>query len=289
MNLLSVITVNLNNAKGLLNTIASVAVQKNANLEHIVIDGASTDGSREIINKYKTCFAYSISEKDSGIYQAMNKGIKAAKGDYVLFLNSGDTFTSADVIAQLQQNIKNTHADIYHTDIVLIDERKNHAYMHHYPTSVDTKYFLNNTISHQTASIRKSLFDVLGYYNENYKIASDWEFFLKASKAGYSFTHLSSINISNFTLNGMSANYQLGLNEMQDVLTKQHPELISLAKKPLPSLSKRIWDKLHRDLPLHKLYILKNYRRKQYYKYYEQQISANIAQLNHDMELKATK
>ena len=84
---LSIITINLNNKEGLEKTISSVLSQRSANLEFIVIDGGSTDGSKELIEKYGSSITRSISEKDNGMYEAMNKGIKLAKGDYFLFLN----------------------------------------------------------------------------------------------------------------------------------------------------------------------------------------------------------
>ncbi len=89
---LSIITVNLNNKDGLQKTIDSVISQTFKDFEWIVIDGGSTDGSKELIEKYSDYISYWVSEPDKGIYNAMNKGIKVAKGDYLEFLNSGDIF-----------------------------------------------------------------------------------------------------------------------------------------------------------------------------------------------------
>ena len=87
---LSIITINYNNLAGLQKTIESVVSQTFRDFEWIVIDGGSVDGSRELIERYANSFSYWVSEPDKGIYNAMNKGIVVAKGDYLLFLNSGD-------------------------------------------------------------------------------------------------------------------------------------------------------------------------------------------------------
>ncbi|MEP7170167.1 MAG: glycosyltransferase, partial [Bacteroidota bacterium] len=98
MPLFSIITVNLNNAAGLKKTIESVVTQTFNDVEYIIIDGASTDGSKEVIKNYETKISYWVSEKDTGIYNAMNKAIKKAKAEYCLFLNSGDSLTNKKVL-----------------------------------------------------------------------------------------------------------------------------------------------------------------------------------------------
>lgn len=95
---LSIITVNLNNREGLRKTIESVICQSFSDYEYIIIDGGSTDGSKELIELYQNKVTYWISETDKGIYNAMNKGIKTGKGDYCLFLNSGDWLVNSTVI-----------------------------------------------------------------------------------------------------------------------------------------------------------------------------------------------
>src|SRR6476661_6946695 len=96
--ILSVITINLNNRQGLSDTIKSVSGQTFRDFEFIVVDGDSTDGSKEVIKLNEKIITSSLSEKDSGIYDAMNKGIRRASGDYLLFLNSGDTLVSDDTL-----------------------------------------------------------------------------------------------------------------------------------------------------------------------------------------------
>ena len=98
---ISVITVNFNNKDGLIKTIESVLEQTYKNIEYIIIDGNSTDGSKDVIENIKEHLSYCVSEKDNGIYDAMNKGIKQATGDYCLFLNSGDFFVTKNVLSQI--------------------------------------------------------------------------------------------------------------------------------------------------------------------------------------------
>ena len=100
---LSIITVNLNKAKGLQKTIESVIFQTFTDYEYIIIDGGSTDGSKQIIEQYADKITYWVSEPDSGIYNGMNKGIKVAKGEYCLFLNSEDYLLSNEIL----QNVRN--------------------------------------------------------------------------------------------------------------------------------------------------------------------------------------
>ena len=104
----TIITINYNNKEGLERTIKSTAKQTFKNFEYIVIDGGSTDGSVEVIKQYASEIDFWVSEKDNGIYHAMNKGVSHAHGDYLLFMNSGDTFHSPDVlnsVAEYQEDI----------------------------------------------------------------------------------------------------------------------------------------------------------------------------------------
>ena len=109
---LSVITIVYNNVKHIERTIFSVVNQTYPNIEYIVVDGKSTDGTLQIIERYKTRIAKIISEKDEGIYDAMNKGLAAATGDYVIFMNSGDEFYKTDTVERVFETAPD--ADIYY-------------------------------------------------------------------------------------------------------------------------------------------------------------------------------
>jgi len=175
---LSIITINLNNASGLQKTIESVINQTHTDFEYIVVDGASTDESVEIIKKYEAKIPYWISEPDSGIYNAMNKGIKQAKGEYCLFLNSGDWLYNSKVIEDCM-NLD------FSDDIVYGYQLKEENGKIGDDICLDVPYisFLTlkkSHIPHQVCFIKRNLFEKIGLYNEENKIISDWEFLMKA-------------------------------------------------------------------------------------------------------------
>ena len=184
---LSIITINFNNRSGLLKTIESVISQTFKDYEWIVIDGGSTDGSRELIERYADHFSYWVSEPDKGVYNAMNKGIRRAKGDYLLFLNSGDCLYDSHVL-QTVLGIEHM-ADILYGYMIVegSDTVPNAALMK--PVLYWTD-FIGNTLPHQASFIRRALFEKYGLYDESYKIAGDAKFFIKAivwEKATYEF------------------------------------------------------------------------------------------------------
>ena len=176
MMLISVITINYNDKLGLERTIKSVKNQTYSNFEHIIIDGDSTDGSKDVIQSNKEYFSYWLSEPDHGIYNAMNKGIKAAKGEYLFFLNSGDHFNNADALNKVNKHLKDV--DIVYFDINVVGE--NRSYIKKCPKQLTFKYLHEDLPAHQATFIKKSLFDDLGYYDENLKIVSDWKFLILA-------------------------------------------------------------------------------------------------------------
>ena len=173
---LSIITINLNNREGLQRTIDSVIGQTFRDFEWIVIDGASTDGSKELIEKHSDYFAYWVSESDTGVYNAMNKGIRVAKGEYCLFLNSGDWLCNENV---LQQIFSESHdADILF-GYMMRDNQDGDTVNLAKPT-LHWEDFIGNTLPHQASFIRRILFEKYGMYDESYKIAGDTKFFVKA-------------------------------------------------------------------------------------------------------------
>ena len=114
---LSIITINYNNKNGLLKTVESVVNQKNKDFEYLIIDGGSSDESISVIDAYKTEINYYISEKDSGVYNAMNKGIKAANGEFVLFLNSGDFLMNSEMTSFILPLLSND-TSIYYGNLI---------------------------------------------------------------------------------------------------------------------------------------------------------------------------
>lgn len=221
--LLSIITVNLNNLEGLKKTMTSVLEQTWKEFEFIIIDGGSTDGSEEFILKNGDKINYWVSEPDRGVYNAMNKGIKRATGKYVLFLNSGDEFCNSDVLTQIANSISGGK-DIYYGNVYLIN--KDESELLEFPEQLSFGFFCISTITHQATFIKRSLFDDIFYYNENYKLVSDWEFFIFAiCKENSSYEHLG-IPVCNYDTNGLTsreANIQLMNKERREVLDKHFP------------------------------------------------------------------
>jgi len=200
---LSIITINLNNKVGLEKTINSVVSQTYTDFEYIIIDGGSKDGSLDVIEKYKKHFSYWVSEPDKGIYNAMNKGIAVAKGEYCLFLNSGDCLYETQVLEsvfKLNPNQDIIYCDTYYAyptgELKLLKS----------PDIVTLDFLAGNILFHQSMFIRTKLFDEIGMYDESFKISADWEFYAKAIlKNNVSYKHVN-IAITVFDVSGISAN-----------------------------------------------------------------------------------
>jgi len=219
---LSIITINRNNSDGLKRTIESVVCQTFRDFEYIVIDGASTDGSVEVIKQYEDKITYWVSEPDSGIYNAMNKGIEKARGEYCLFLNSGDSLIGNTILEKVFN--LNVSEDILYGDLMVIESKK--KWEKTYPDKLTFEYFLKDTLSHPSSFIKKKLFETAGKYNETNKIVSDWEFFiLVVNKYNCTYKHLPFV-ISEFIYDGISSlpdNSNIILQEKNNVLKKYFP------------------------------------------------------------------
>ncbi len=197
----SIITVNLNNKEGLEKTIQSVITQTSNDIEYIVIDGASQDGSVEVINQYRDQIDRWVSEPDSGVYHAMNKGIDKASGEYLLFLNSGDRFYQTDVIEKMLPEL---HQDLVYGDMMLDYGTREEPIT--YADKLTVSYLFDWYIPHPASFIRKSLFDKMGKYEEQYPVCADWAFAMRAlCHYGASYRHVKQI-VTRFDMNGMSAN-----------------------------------------------------------------------------------
>ena len=264
---LSIITINYNDAIGLKKTLDSVASQTYPHIQHIIVDGGSTDGSVEILEAYPQPLPKRrgeitegkfptqnpahkviwVSEKDNGIYNAMNKGIRMATGDYIQILNSGDILAAPDVtermMAALQDKIKQQHQqhNINNPSVVaqhtttatentssrlspLASRLENLPAIFYgnmikeYPDGRRVKdtcgggdytpesflYFYKGTLNHDCAYIRKDLFEKYGLYNEQMKICSDWEWYVRAIVLGGEKTVYTNIDVTVFDMMGVS-------------------------------------------------------------------------------------
>jgi glycosyltransferase involved in cell wall biosynthesis len=185
---ITVITINYNNKLGLEKTINSVIEQTYNDIEYIIIDGGSTDGSIDIIKQHESEISYWVSETDNGIYHAMNKGVLKAKGDYLLMLNSGDYLTNDSIINQIAYS--GLTADIIYGDVVWNPKILNYPSI--FPDELKFSYFLNYSLGHQATFISKKVHNIVGLYDEDLKIVADWKLFLLAIfKYQLSYQHVS--------------------------------------------------------------------------------------------------
>jgi glycosyltransferase involved in cell wall biosynthesis len=255
--LISIITINYNDKNGLERTFNSVFKQSHQDFEYVVIDGGSTDGSVEVIEKNQDKISYWVSEKDKGIYNAMNKGIVAAKGTYLLFLNSGDHLYADETLALSVPYLQNKAKDMYYGNILVRDGIKD--VIHTYPEQLTLDYLFYHSLSHPTTFIKKSRLLEMNLYDENLKIASDWKFFMIGILIkGFTHDHLNEI-VSVFYRDGISSTNTELLNiEKEQVLTTEFPLFYKEFKKL--KRYKQISDFYHKSRVLHffqKLKIIK--------------------------------
>lgn len=174
---LSVITVSYNAAGVIEDTILSVISQNYDSYEYIVVDGASSDGTIEIVRNYYSKIKHVLSEPDSGIYEAMNKGVKLACGDYCIFMNAGDRFVNDSVLSAVSQFLDGSYDYVLGNEVGIDDKGKIKHYKH--SRKAITPYNLMwSSVSHQASFIKRSLL-LDDPYDETLKLVSDWKFALK--------------------------------------------------------------------------------------------------------------
>jgi len=224
---LSIITINYNNKAGLQKTIDSVICQTWKDYEWIIIDGGSTDGSKELIEQYQQYFAYWCSEPDKGVYNAMNKGITKAKGEYLNFMNSGDCFVCDSTLMDVF--FKEISADIVAGPVLLSTGRRLYQYQENI-----VEMLVHGGLCHQSSFIKKILFDNYKY-NEDYHLVSDWIAFVEwLIFERKSFQYID-VNIAIYNTNGMSSDREVVKKEKERYL-REHlglagQELLQLYKE----------------------------------------------------------
>lgn len=228
---LSIITINRNNAAGLEKTLQSVALQTFKEFEYIIIDGASTDGSVEVVKLHEPEFAHLkwVSEPDKGIYNAMNKGIRMASGDYIQILNSADCLATDDVTEQMLVALeKADYPSILYGNMVkcfpdghrMVD--KNFA-----GQEITMLGMYTGTLNHDPTYIRRDLFAKYGFYDESLKIVSDWKWYLQAIVLGNEKPKYVDLDVTLFDMTGISeSNKELDRIERKQVLTQLFPEAV---------------------------------------------------------------
>lgn len=217
MPLISIITVNLNDVEGLERTMKSVFDQTWQEFEFIVVDGGSLDGSRELILKNKDCIDHWVSEPDKGIYNAMNKGIEMSSGKYLLFLNSGDHFYDHQVLYESFGYLKKH--ELISFDLQVIGKEFQEKISK--PKELRFRDLLYGSLCHPSTFIKRNLFDIVGLYDENLSIVSDWKFFILALFR-YNCSYLKvDYNLTTHYLNGISSdplNESKMLSERENVI-----------------------------------------------------------------------
>lgn len=222
---LSIITINLNNASGLRKTIESVVSQTSTDFEYIIIDGGSTDGSIDIIEEFENKISYWISESDSGIYHAMNKGIQAAKGDYCQFLNSGDWLNAPGVILKMLYTLPD--CSIYYGNMLkqmpdgtVFCDKSGQG-------NITMFSFYRGSLNHSPALIKRSLFSKYGLYDENLKIVSDWKWYLITVGLNNESVNYIDMVVTCFNMSGISnSSPEIEKSERRAVLEELIPQNI---------------------------------------------------------------
>lgn len=224
---ISIITVNLNNLEGLQRTMESVFEQSWQEFEYIVIDGGSTDGSKEFIESQNDNIDYWVSEPDRGIYNAMNKAIKVAKGEYLFFLNSGDWFYDEKILKSVAENL--IDCDILYGNMIkvfsdgreVLDKGVNGR-------EITFKTFADGNLNHQATFIASELFTKYGLYDESFAIVADWKFFLFALGMNNAVVKYLDKVISFYDMNGLSSNFQKRDEERLYILENLIPKPVYL-------------------------------------------------------------
>jgi glycosyltransferase involved in cell wall biosynthesis len=225
MNLLpkiSIITIVFNDVKHLEGTLLSVLNHRYPNIEYIVIDGASTDGTVELIQRYAGQIAYWCSEPDKGIYDAMNKGLRAATGDYVWFLNSGDKIYSESLLSDIFSEIKGELPHIVYGETMIVDEEGNEIGMRRLkaPENLTWKSLIDGMlVCHQSIFVAR---DIAPFYNTSYRYAADYDWMLGALKKAKTIYNSHRI-ISAFLDGGISKNNILSsLKERFEIMVRSY-------------------------------------------------------------------
>ena len=241
---LSVITIVYNNAPDIERTMLSVFQQSYPNIEYIVIDGASNDGTTDVINLYRSRIARFVSEPDKGIYDAMNKGLSLATGDYVLFMNSGDEIYDKETVTKIFATAKN--ADIYYGETEMYNQNWESlgTRRHKTPENFNWKSFkYGMSISHQAIYVKRSLAEP---FDLNYKYSADIDWIIKAAKKSSSIVN-THIYVAKYLVGGISKQKHLeSLKERFRVFNKYYGVLPNLINHLVIAFNLAIYFTRHR-------------------------------------------
>lgn len=215
----SIITVTYNCKLDLIETIKSVQKQSYKNFEHIIIDGQSSDGTVEIIENYSENYknVKFISEKDNGIYDAMNKGIRLCEGSIIFFLNAKDIFFNNDVLNNIVNMFKAEKIDILYGNVVTVNKKNIIVKKHNYKLKKQVKM---KGICHQSIFFKSDIFNEIIGFDCRYKISSDYDLIVRAFNNKYEFKYYD-LNIVCYDENGVSSNvnnHKVAINEYRKII-----------------------------------------------------------------------
>ncbi|MFK5985888.1 MAG: glycosyltransferase family 2 protein [Pseudomonadota bacterium] len=178
---ISIITVSYNNEKTIADTIRSVKSQTYSCVEHIIIDGASTDNTMVIVNQFKEHLGRVLSEPDEGIYYAMNKGIEMATGDVIGFINADDILASDNVLANVAKTLEDENLDSCYANLVYVKSKNLDKVVRFWKASPHTSGSFSQGWSppHPTFYVKKKIYQQFGYFNLNYKMGNDIELMMR--------------------------------------------------------------------------------------------------------------
>ena len=224
--ILSIITINYNNAAGLEKTMKSVLSQTNNDFEYVVIDGGSNDGSADIIRRYEKEFGSRlnwVSERDKGIYNAMNKGIRKAQGEYLEFLNSGDCLVADQVVERMVGELKKRDfpSILYGTMLKSLSDGKILRDRCFAGEEITLQGMYHGCLNHSPAYIKASLFEKYGLYDESLRICSDWKWYVSAIVLGEERPEYVDTDVTLFDMTGISETNKGLLDSERSALLKE--------------------------------------------------------------------
>lgn len=244
---ITIITVCYNSQNNIEQTLKSVLNQTYKNYEYLIIDGKSTDKTMDIVKKYEKIFDGKlkyISEKDKGIYDAMNKGIKMASGDVIGMLNSDDIYYDESSLEKINNAFLTNECDGVYSDLILSDNETMKKVVTYFKSN-SGNYRLGWYPPHPTLYLKKKVYENYGYYNQDYKIAADYDFMLRIMKEKVNLFYIKSILV-NMRSGGASTGglkkYHEGNKEVYSILKNNniHFKLIVLIIRILVSIKRRI-------------------------------------------------
>ncbi|MDF9830957.1 glycosyltransferase family 2 protein [Parabacteroides sp. PF5-6] len=226
----SIITVTYNAAQWLERTLLSVLRQSYPHVEYLIIDGGSTDGTVELIEQYQSGIAYWISEPDRGLYDAMNKGLRRATGDYVLFLNAGDCLHTANTLQEITASLKKSVSlpDVIYGDTQIVDAEGNSLGLRRLrpPRRLTWKSFrMGMLVCHQSFIARR---EIAPSYDTTYKLVADYDWCIQCLKKAKGIKNTRMI-LSDFLEEGLSTvQRKASLKERYAIMTKYYGPVSTL-------------------------------------------------------------